>query len=62
MKSFFVFYWRAAAGTQAGNYISSGLDGEGEWTTKNTDCFKHTPLDSHQSPTTLPAYHGKSLQ
>lgn len=48
MKPFFALYWRAAAGTQAGSHVSSGLDGGGgEWTTKNTDYFKHTPLDSY---------------
>lgn len=45
-----LFYWRVAAGTQAGSQVSSALDaGGGEWTTKDTACFKHTAWDSYLS-------------
>lgn len=63
MKPFFVFYWTASAGIQARSHVSSGLDIRGrELTIKNTDCFKHTPINSYQSPTMLLAYHGKWLK
>lgn len=44
MKHFFVFYWRAAAGTQAGTVLVQVWMVEGgKWTTKNIVCFKHPP-------------------
>lgn len=44
MKHFFVFYWRATAGTQAGTMlVQIWMVEGGKWTTKTTGFFKQAP-------------------